>query len=227
MPLTARAKRVTPAPWRITKRPLAPSRGSGPGVGDQISPVSSSRTRMASEVGSATGSLANGVSRFSRLFPDQVKDAPEAVTTVPKAALAMTLAQGRGVSWSPSRTMTYSRPPSAKPPNPLASTSAGTSGGAIGAQALAGPGAARQLERGRLRRGRLGPIELLREGSPVAAQDRARHAAEEEPLGLGHPVPAQEVGAAGPVLPGSPGPVVEEGRQLGVHLVEVADRAAR
>ncbi len=60
MPFAARAKRVTPAPWRITNRPLAPSRGSGPGVGDQASPVSSSRTRTASEVGSVTGSFANG-----------------------------------------------------------------------------------------------------------------------------------------------------------------------
>ena len=138
MPLVARAKRVTPAPWRITNRPLAPSRGSGPGVGDHASPLSSSRTRMASEVGSVTGSFANGVRRFSRLFSDQVKAEPDAVTTVPKAGLAMTFAQGSGVSWSPSRTMTYSRPPSAKPPIPFASASGGTSGWAIGASAGAG-----------------------------------------------------------------------------------------
>ena len=45
---------------------------SGPGVGDHASPVSSSRTKSASPVGSVTGSFANGVRRFSRLFSDQV-----------------------------------------------------------------------------------------------------------------------------------------------------------
>ena len=85
---------------------------------------------MASAVGSVTGSLANGVSRFSRLFSDQVKAEPEAVTMVPKPGLAMTFDPGDGVSSAPSRTMTYSRPPSAKPPSPLASARGGTSGGA-------------------------------------------------------------------------------------------------
>jgi hypothetical protein len=47
-------------------------RGIGPGVGDQDSPDSSSRTKIASAVGSVTGSFANGVNRFSRLLPDQV-----------------------------------------------------------------------------------------------------------------------------------------------------------
>ena len=50
----------------------------GPGVGDHASPVSSSRMKIASPVGSVTGSLANGVSRFSRLFSDQVNAAPDA-----------------------------------------------------------------------------------------------------------------------------------------------------
>ena len=128
MPSAARSKRVTPAAWRITKRPLSGVRGSGPGVGDHAAPVSSSRTRMASPVGSLTGSFANGVSRFSRLFSDQVNADPEAVTIVPNRGFAMTLAQGSGVSWSPSRTIAYSRPPSAKPPVPLAKDSGGAAG---------------------------------------------------------------------------------------------------
>ena len=51
----------------------------------------------------------------------------------------MTLAQGRGVSWSPSRTTTYSRPPSAKPPRPLARESGGTPACVGGAAAGLGP----------------------------------------------------------------------------------------
>jgi hypothetical protein len=52
----------------------------------------------ASAVGSTMGSLANDVSRFSRLFSLQVCAEPDAVTTVPKFALAMTFAHGSGVS---------------------------------------------------------------------------------------------------------------------------------
>ena len=81
-------------------------RGSGPGVGDQATPVSSSRTKRASAVGSVTGSLAKGVSRFSRLFAAQEKAAPDAVTMVPNPGLAMTFTQGEGVSSAPSRTIT-------------------------------------------------------------------------------------------------------------------------
>ena len=64
----ARERASAPAECRITKRPLSASRRIGPGVGDQASPVSSSRMKRASAVGSLTGSLANGVRRFSRLF---------------------------------------------------------------------------------------------------------------------------------------------------------------
>src|SRR5260221_4364273 len=100
-------------------RPLVACRAMGPGVGDQASPESSSRMNRASAVGSTTGSLANDVSRFSRLFSDQVCAAPDAVTMVPKWALAMTLTQGSGVSLSPSRTIAYARPSSTNPPRPL------------------------------------------------------------------------------------------------------------
>ena len=57
--------------------------------------------KIASAVGSVTGSLANGVRRFSRLFSDQVWAAPEVVTMLPKRGLARTLIQGSGVSRSP------------------------------------------------------------------------------------------------------------------------------
>jgi RecG-like helicase len=43
----------------------------GPGVGDHASPDSSSRMNHASAVGSITGSFANVVRRFSRLFSDR------------------------------------------------------------------------------------------------------------------------------------------------------------
>src|SRR5262245_46260699 len=103
-----RANVVTPAAWRITQRSLSGSRRIGPGVGDQTSPVSSSRTKIASDVGSVTGSFQNGVSRFSRLFSAHVKDEPDAVTIVPNDGFEMIFTHGAGVSSSPSRTMTYS-----------------------------------------------------------------------------------------------------------------------
>ena len=43
------------------------------------------------------GSLANGVSRFSRLFADHMCAEPDAVTTVPNRGLAITCVQGIGV----------------------------------------------------------------------------------------------------------------------------------
>ena len=46
-----------------------------------------------------TGSLAKGVSRFSRLFIDHVLAEPDAVTIVPNRGLAMTFVQGIGVSF--------------------------------------------------------------------------------------------------------------------------------
>src|SRR5260370_41507795 len=72
MPDATRLNVVSPAECRITHRPLAGVRRMGPGVGDQASPVSSSRTYSASPLGSVTGSFANGVRRFSRLFSTHV-----------------------------------------------------------------------------------------------------------------------------------------------------------
>src|SRR5580704_6644460 len=103
---TTRLKLVTPAACRITQRALAGVRRMGPGVGDQASPVSSSRTKSASPLWSVTGSFQNGVRRFSRLFSAQVNADPEADTIVPNVGFAITLTHGSGVSRSPSRTIT-------------------------------------------------------------------------------------------------------------------------
>src|SRR6266571_4582072 len=105
MPRVAREKRVTPAECLTMNGALDGCRGIGPAVGDHASPESSSRMNRASAVGSTMGSLANDVKRFSRLFSDQVCAEPDAVTTVPKLGFAMTFAQGKGVSWSPSMTI--------------------------------------------------------------------------------------------------------------------------
>ncbi len=93
-----RVKRVCPAECWMTNWPLVSRRPIGPGAGDQASPESSSRTKIASAVGSTIGSFANDVSRFSRLFSDHVCAEPDAVTTVPNRGLAMTFVHGSGVS---------------------------------------------------------------------------------------------------------------------------------
>src|SRR5437879_3753689 len=91
---------VNPAECRMRHRPLAGVRRIGPGVGDQASPVSSSRTYRVSALGSVTGSFQKGVSRFSRLLSAQVNEEPDEDTIVPNNGFAMTLTQGMGVSWS-------------------------------------------------------------------------------------------------------------------------------
>src|ERR1041385_33663 len=106
MPRVVRENRVTPAPWRITQRLLDLSRRAGPGGGHHVSPASSSRINHASALGSAIGSFANDVRRFSRLLPTHVVEAPELVTIVPTSGFAMMLAHGAGVSSSPSSTTT-------------------------------------------------------------------------------------------------------------------------
>jgi hypothetical protein len=61
--------------------------------------------------------LANGVSRFWRLLPAQVNDAPEALTSEPNFGFARTFTHGAGVSTSCRKTIAYSRPLEVKPPN--------------------------------------------------------------------------------------------------------------
>ncbi len=51
---------------------------------------------MTSDCGSVTGSLCHGVSRLVWLLPRHVNPNPLSVTSVPKFALAMTLAHGAG-----------------------------------------------------------------------------------------------------------------------------------
>src|SRR6266581_8798320 len=74
---------------------------------------------MASPGGSMTGSLDHGVSWFSRLLSDQVWPEPDSETRKPNEGFAITLTQGAGVRRPSPRTVTYSRPLSAKPPRPL------------------------------------------------------------------------------------------------------------
>src|SRR5215212_6378403 len=89
-PTVAYWNRVIPAWCRITQRPVSPDRANGPGLAPHVVWSSSSRRKIASPVGSLIGSLANGVSRFSRLLPDHVYAAPDSLTTVPNSALART-----------------------------------------------------------------------------------------------------------------------------------------
>src|SRR6266542_5760352 len=97
----------------------------GRAVGPQISPVSSSRMRIASPEGSLTGSLDQGVNWFNWLLTAQVQPEPDSDTKNPNEELATTLIQGAGVHCRSPRSVTYSRPPSPKPPRPLKNSSSG------------------------------------------------------------------------------------------------------
>src|SRR5580765_3428067 len=88
------SKRLYPWPWRAT---YGASSRSGRGVGPQISPVSSSRRRIASPGGSATGSLDQGVSWFNWLLPAHVHPDPDSETRNPNEGLATMLTHGAGV----------------------------------------------------------------------------------------------------------------------------------
>src|SRR5258708_1680636 len=92
--------------------------------------------KTASPVGSEIGSLANGVTRFSRLLTAQGNADPDALTIVPNSGLASTFDHGSGVSRSPSSVRMYSRPSGVNPPRPLSMTRGG-----IGTTADAGVGA--------------------------------------------------------------------------------------
>jgi hypothetical protein len=70
----------------------------------------------------------------------------------------------------------------------------------------------------------VGVLELRLQVAAIAAQHGARRRREQHALGLSHAVAAQEVGASGLVAPRPPGPVVDECRELAVHLVQVARR---
>ena len=74
---------------------------------------------MVSPGGSLTGSFDQAVSWFSRLLTDHVYPEPDSETWNPKPGFAITLIHGDGVHRPSPRTVTYSRPFSAKPPSPL------------------------------------------------------------------------------------------------------------
>src|SRR5262245_28338395 len=79
----------------------------------------------ASPGSSRTGSLRHGVSRLSWLLPDHVQPGPRSVAEKPNVSWAITFDHGAGVI-APAAAlmvMTYSRPPSAKPPRRLACAS--------------------------------------------------------------------------------------------------------
>src|SRR5262249_20229531 len=114
------------------------ARPAGPAVGHHTRPVRSSRMKITSDVGSLTGSFANGVKRFSRLLPAQEYALPPAVMSVPNPGLAGMLDQGSGVGASPDVTTTYSRPSCENPPAPFGNVSGGTSGSTGGANRTAG-----------------------------------------------------------------------------------------
>src|SRR5262245_57726178 len=87
----------------------------------------------ASPGSSRTGSLRHGDSRLSWLLPDHVQPGPRSVAENPNPSCATMLDQGAGViapaaAWI---VITYSRPPSAKPPRPLASSSPRSGGPSI------------------------------------------------------------------------------------------------
>src|SRR3954470_20314726 len=120
----------------------------GKAVGVQISPVSSSRRKMASPGGSHTGSFDQGVSWFSRLLPAHVNPDPDSVTRNPNRGFATTFDQGAGVFSPRPRTVTYSDAFSSNPPSPfqklVSGRGVGTSrGGGDGARAAGGRGAGR------------------------------------------------------------------------------------
>ena len=84
------------------------------------------------------------MSWFSRLFSAHVYPAPDSETWKPKRGLETTLTQGAGAHCPSPSTVTYSWPPSTKPPMPLKNSDSKRGGGACAAAAaLIGRGAGR------------------------------------------------------------------------------------
>ena len=137
MPRLSCSKRLYPCPCRATKGHAS---RTGSAVGPQISPVSSSRTRIASPGGSLTGSLDQGVNWFCWLLTAQVQPEPDSDTKNPKEGLAITLIQGAGVHCRSPRIVTYSRPSSPNPPRPLKNSSSSCGAGMSPAGAPEGRG---------------------------------------------------------------------------------------
>ena len=223
-PHCACANVVKPGPCRTTHRPLRRSRRSGPGVAHQISPLSSSRRKIASAVGSTSGSLANGVSRFSRLFSDQVQAAPDAVTIGSEGRVRDDVGPG------------HRRLLVAFEHDDVVAVLAAES-----AEAVRDP-ERRRRRLGSVQRGGEAGLGRRRTGSadgrlgsrrsrncaarsprrPFSTADAAR--LEEHDLVLAHPVAPEEEDAAGRPSPRRPRAGRDEGFELLLHLVPVVDR---
>src|SRR5579872_4921094 len=80
---------------------------------------------MASDGVSKTGSLRQGVRRFSLLLSDHVHPREDSLTRQPNSSFVSTLHHGAGVPLSAPTEMTYSAPSGVNPPVPLSKTSSG------------------------------------------------------------------------------------------------------
>src|SRR2546422_6628979 len=111
---------------------------------------------MVSPGGSLTGSFDQAESWFSRLLTAHVYPEPDSETWKPKLGFAITLIHGDGVHRPSPRTVTYSRPSAAKPPNPFQSSRSvrGTANAAEGFAAAGRRGGAGGTASGRWARDR-------------------------------------------------------------------------
>ncbi len=71
---------------------------------------------------------------------------------------------------------------------------------------------------------RVGRIELGPEITAIAGEHRAGRRRDQRAIPFADPIRSKEIRPAGPVLPEPPGSIVENGRQLGVHFVQIARR---
>ena len=168
--------------------------------------------KSASAVGSLIGSLANGVSRFSRLLPDQVCAEPDAVTMVPKRGLAMTFDPRHRRFLGAVEDDRVGPAVVGEAAEAVASASS-TAAGDVGVAMSLGAARRRRHERRRRAAGRHpGRSSCAAQIAAVAARMAPGHRFEQHALGVAHPVGAQQIGAAGPMLPRAPRPVLEDGR---------------
>ena len=70
---------------------------------------------------------------------------------------------------------------------------------------------------------RIRQSQLIRQFTAFAAQDRTRRRQQNQAIGIGHAVAAQQEYATGPVLPGGPQSLVEQALELFVYFVLIAD----
>src|SRR5471032_625629 len=68
---------------------------------------------------------------------------------------------------------------------------------------------------------RMRSVEMGAEIASVSTEDRPRDGLHQRTVRFADQISAEEVRTAGPVLPHPPGPVIEDGRELLVHLVQI------